>query len=275
MSKPPHMLSVWINIPPLNHISMDTIYLYNPLCLCKLSYSSLTWHRDTCSLPCTTHNQLNHSYFFDLSRWTLWGWNCDLKKRRPWKAGRLLSSSSMGFWNRSWSIIYWLPTGIFLSHSIYNIKVISGPSMQVRSYSSSISLRTSIQDVLASQPSILILLLGETLQYSIVLLSIHWDNVIVTILLPYGQSFILFILFLSFEQHKSSPENPNRMLVKRILALEGDVVKTLPPYPDKEIVVPQGHVWVEGLILQVTFFTKGSFIIQEWCRRRTFLQWWQ
>jgi len=43
-----------------------------------------------------------------------------------------------------------------------------------------------------------------------------------------------------------SPENPNRILVKRILALEGDVVKTLPPYPDQEIVVPEGHVWVEG-----------------------------
>jgi len=39
------------------------------------------------------------------------------------------------------------------------------------------------------------------------------------------------------------------MLVKRILALEGDVVKTLPPYLDQEIVVPEGHVWVEGLIL--------------------------
>jgi mitochondrial inner membrane protease subunit 2 len=38
------------------------------------------------------------------------------------------------------------------------------------------------------------------------------------------------------------------MLVKRILALEGDVVKTLPPYPDQEIVVPEGYIWVEGMI---------------------------
>jgi len=43
-----------------------------------------------------------------------------------------------------------------------------------------------------------------------------------------------------------SPEDPNRILVKRVLALEGDVVKTLPPYPDQEVVVPKGHVWVEG-----------------------------
>ena len=41
------------------------------------------------------------------------------------------------------------------------------------------------------------------------------------------------------------------MLVKRILALEGDIVKTLPPYPDQEIVVPEGYVWVEGLISQI------------------------
>ena len=63
------------------------------------------------------------------------------------------------------------------------------------------------------------------------------------------------------------------MLVKRILALEGDIVKTLPPYPDQEIVVPQGHVWVEGLILPyILFFYK---IIQEPYRRWTFLQRWQ
>ena len=43
-----------------------------------------------------------------------------------------------------------------------------------------------------------------------------------------------------------SPSDPGRMLVKRVLASEGDVVRTLPPYPDAEAVVPPGHVWVEG-----------------------------
>ena len=78
--------------------------------------------------------------------------------------------------------------------------------------------------------------------------------------LPFGQSCHYFVSFIPppFEHRTSSPENPDRMLVKRILALEGDVVKTLPPYPDQEIVVPQGHVWVEGLMpssysLQETF----------------------
>ncbi|KAF4602203.1 hypothetical protein EYR40_005407 [Pleurotus pulmonarius] len=43
-----------------------------------------------------------------------------------------------------------------------------------------------------------------------------------------------------------SPENPRRMIVKRILAVEGDTVRTLPPHPDPEVRVPVGHVWVEG-----------------------------
>ncbi|THV08687.1 LexA signal peptidase [Dendrothele bispora CBS 962.96] len=43
-----------------------------------------------------------------------------------------------------------------------------------------------------------------------------------------------------------SPTDPNRILVKRIIGLEGDIVKTLPPYPDPEVTVPQGHAWIEG-----------------------------
>lgn len=43
-----------------------------------------------------------------------------------------------------------------------------------------------------------------------------------------------------------SPENPKRVLVKRVIGLEGDLVKTLPPYRTLEIRVPKGHIWVEG-----------------------------
>ncbi|KAI0335580.1 LexA/Signal peptidase [Cubamyces sp. BRFM 1775] len=38
----------------------------------------------------------------------------------------------------------------------------------------------------------------------------------------------------------------SKLIVKRIIALEGDTVKTLPPYPDPEVCVPPGHAWVEG-----------------------------
>jgi inner membrane protease subunit 2 len=46
-----------------------------------------------------------------------------------------------------------------------------------------------------------------------------------------------------------SPLNPGRPLVKRIIALEGDAVRTLPPYPVSEVLVPFGHVWVEGQVV--------------------------
>ncbi|KAI9000902.1 LexA/Signal peptidase [Trametes punicea] len=38
----------------------------------------------------------------------------------------------------------------------------------------------------------------------------------------------------------------SKLIVKRIIALEGDTVKTLPPYPDAEVRIPEGHAWVEG-----------------------------
>ncbi|KAF8528777.1 peptidase S24/S26A/S26B/S26C, partial [Hysterangium stoloniferum] len=43
-----------------------------------------------------------------------------------------------------------------------------------------------------------------------------------------------------------SPVNPDSTLIKRIIALEGDEVETLPPYPENVVTVPEGHIWVEG-----------------------------
>lgn len=43
-----------------------------------------------------------------------------------------------------------------------------------------------------------------------------------------------------------SPYHPDTIAVKRITALEGDLVRTRPPFPDSVVRVPQGHVWVEG-----------------------------
>ena len=43
-----------------------------------------------------------------------------------------------------------------------------------------------------------------------------------------------------------SPYHPENMIVKRIIAVPGDEVRTKRPYPLERAVVPVGHVWVEG-----------------------------
>lgn len=40
--------------------------------------------------------------------------------------------------------------------------------------------------------------------------------------------------------------HPEKRAVKRIIALEGDIVITRPPYPFAQEEVPYGHVWIEG-----------------------------
>ncbi|KAG6134846.1 hypothetical protein E4U24_000556 [Claviceps purpurea] len=43
-----------------------------------------------------------------------------------------------------------------------------------------------------------------------------------------------------------SPTNPENEVVKRVVALEGDVIKTKHPYPIATVRIPENHVWVEG-----------------------------
>ena len=43
-----------------------------------------------------------------------------------------------------------------------------------------------------------------------------------------------------------SPLNPERLVVKRVTAVEGDHVRAGPAYPFPEETVPKGHVWLEG-----------------------------
>ncbi|KAF9534795.1 peptidase S24/S26A/S26B/S26C [Crepidotus variabilis] len=114
-----------------------------------------------------------------------------------------------GAFKKSWAVLYWLPTGYFFGTQFYHVKAISGRSMQPTLNPDSSTPR----DVaLFSRFAV------HTLQ-------------------DYGRDDIVTF---------RSPENPSRILIKRIIGVEGDTVKTLPPYPDKEVDVPQGHVWVEG-----------------------------
>lgn len=41
------------------------------------------------------------------------------------------------------------------------------------------------------------------------------------------------------------PSNPGQKIIKRIIGLEGDTIKT-PGYRSRLVTVPQGHCWVEG-----------------------------
>ncbi|KAL6862812.1 hypothetical protein ACO1O0_003050 [Amphichorda felina] len=43
-----------------------------------------------------------------------------------------------------------------------------------------------------------------------------------------------------------SPNHPEVVAVKRVVALEGDIIRTKPPYLEPTVWVPYGHVWVEG-----------------------------
>ncbi|KDQ08867.1 hypothetical protein BOTBODRAFT_138428 [Botryobasidium botryosum FD-172 SS1] len=43
-----------------------------------------------------------------------------------------------------------------------------------------------------------------------------------------------------------SPTDHKHMIIKRIIALEGDIVRTRPPHSEALVSVPQGHIWVEG-----------------------------
>ncbi|CAK1541825.1 unnamed protein product [Leptosia nina] len=42
-----------------------------------------------------------------------------------------------------------------------------------------------------------------------------------------------------------SPKDPNQKIIKRVVALEGDIVSTL-GYKNQFVRVPEGHIWVEG-----------------------------
>ncbi|KAI0191839.1 peptidase S24/S26A/S26B/S26C [Xylaria flabelliformis] len=43
-----------------------------------------------------------------------------------------------------------------------------------------------------------------------------------------------------------NPLRPELMTVKRIIGLPGDVIKPRSPYPVGTVIIPPGHIWVEG-----------------------------
>ncbi|KAJ3937323.1 MAG: peptidase S24/S26A/S26B/S26C [Lentinula lateritia] len=128
------------------------------------------------------------------------------RQNRPWHN---LVAPFKPLTKSSWSYIYWFPTVFVVSYYFYNIKIVSGRSMQPTLNPDSSLWR----DV------------GLFNRYAI-----HTK-------LEFKRGDIVAL---------RSPEDPTRVLVKRIVALAGDRVTTLPPYPDPVFLVPQGKAWIEG-----------------------------
>ncbi|XP_041071642.1 mitochondrial inner membrane protease subunit 2 isoform X1 [Cetorhinus maximus] len=42
-----------------------------------------------------------------------------------------------------------------------------------------------------------------------------------------------------------SPKNPEQKIIKRVIALEGDIIRTM-GYRNRYIKIPNGHLWIEG-----------------------------
>ncbi|XP_069852286.1 mitochondrial inner membrane protease subunit 2 isoform X1 [Dipodomys merriami] len=45
--------------------------------------------------------------------------------------------------------------------------------------------------------------------------------------------------------HGRSPKNPEQKIIKRVIALEGDIIRTI-GHKNRYVKVPRGHIWVEG-----------------------------
>lgn len=106
------------------------------------------------------------------------------------------------------STLVWLPTGVIFVQYFYTVKSVKGRSMQPTLNPDSSPWR----DVVV------------------------FDRFAIRVLRQYERGDVVALL---------SPAD-SKLVVKRILALEGDTVKTLPPYPDAEVRIPPGHAWVEG-----------------------------
>lgn len=62
----------------------------------------------------------------------------------------------------------------------------------------------------------------------------------------FGIVNLSFISRLQAHIYARSPYNPEVISVKRVIALEGDLVYTRAPYPLPIAEIPSGHIWVEG-----------------------------
>lgn len=68
-------------------------------------------------------------------------------------------------------------------------------------------------------------------------------------MLSLSGAYTVKIQFLYLKPQLSVPRDPtnsSKTIVKRVVAVASDTIRTLPPYPVIETIVPEGHIWVEG-----------------------------
>ncbi|KAF8974187.1 hypothetical protein BDZ97DRAFT_1772297 [Flammula alnicola] len=144
-------------------------------------------------------------------------------------AGSLFSSlkrsKTLDFCRRSWPIVYWLPTGVILTSEIYQVKIISGRSMQ--------DIRKPTLNPNSSQWRDVALFRKDVEPDAV-----YRRDDIVTLRSARIYPILQQSPVLTCATNRS-PENPKRVLIKRIVATEGDTVRTLPPYPDPEVTIPK------------------------------------
>ncbi|TEB30173.1 LexA/Signal peptidase [Coprinellus micaceus] len=127
--------------------------------------------------------------------------------------------------------LYWSPLVIFMATHWYEVRAISGRSMQpTLNPDWSLSKDHAIFDRVAADRQ-----------------DCHREDIIILKSVRRLRSMRMSCRpELRHTSSPRSPMNPKHKLIKRIVAEEGDTIRTLPPYPRKEVVVPKGHVWVEG-----------------------------
>ncbi|KZF23339.1 LexA/Signal peptidase [Xylona heveae TC161] len=109
----------------------------------------------------------------------------------------------------TWAFITWVPVFVFLHEHVYDLMWVRGPSMAPAL--SPDFHATGRRDVVGVN---------------------MWD----------AKANLERGMIVAFR----SPRNPERIALKRIIGLEGDIVMARNRYPFPRETVPQGHVWVEG-----------------------------
>ena len=65
-------------------------------------------------------------------------------------------------------------------------------------------------------------------------------------MLSYSRNLAIITQSLDLIIGFSSPVNPMKLVTKRIIAMENDIVQTRRTHPFQKFTVPTGHLWVEG-----------------------------